>query len=101
MLKLTACCIATTALLALTLFVQASPASAMAGTAGLHSAIGAGPVILVQDGVKKKSAHRSRGAGQNQQMMQHMKKLPPEMQQYMQQGGQGGGQGGGGGYGGQ
>lgn len=47
--KLTSCCVATMALLALTLSAHAWPDSAMARAAGLYSAAGAGPIILIAD----------------------------------------------------
>jgi hypothetical protein len=99
MRKLTSCCIATTALLALTLSAHASPGSTMARAASLYSALGVGPVILVVDenDIKKKKARRARAEGQKQQQMmqQMMQQVPAEYQQYIPQG-MGGGQGGGG-----
>ena len=66
MRKLTSCGIATTALLALSLSAHASPGSVMAHAAGLYSASGFGPVILVVDenDIKGTSnnCHRSSGA---------------------------------------
>src|ERR1039457_3524964 len=66
MRKLTSCCIATTALLALTLSAHASPGSTVARAASLYSALGVGPVILVVDenDIKGTSnnCHRSSGA---------------------------------------
>ena len=97
--KLISCCIATTGILTLIVSVHASPVSAM-GHAGLHSAVGAGTVILVvnEKEIKKQKARRARAAGQKQQQMmqQMMQQVPPEYQQYLQQGmgGMGGGQGG-------
>jgi hypothetical protein len=96
MRKLISCWIVTTAILTLTMSLHASPPSAM-GRAGLHSAAGAGPVILIVDenDIKKKKALRARAAGQKQQkMMQQMQQyMPQEYQQYLQQGtgGMGGG----------
>lgn len=93
------CCLATTALLALTLSAHASPGIAMTGAAGLHSAIGAGPVTLVagENDVKTKKVRRARSGGQKQQMMQQMmQQVPAEYQQYVPQGMGGGGMSGGG-----
>ena len=61
MRKLTLCCFATTALLALPLSVQASPVGVMAHAAGLHSALGAGHVILVAEDQKPDDANQSAG----------------------------------------
>jgi hypothetical protein len=109
MRKLTSCGIATTALLALILSAHASPGSVMAHAAGLYSASGFGPVILVIDGQntgndQKRAIRRKRGSSKQQQKMQQMQQMmqsvPPEYQQYLPQGGTGGGMGGGmGGYG--
>ena len=72
MRKLTLYCIATTALLALALSAHASPGSAIARAAGLNSASGVGPVILVSDDKKatdnKKKSHRERTVNKQQYM---------------------------------
>jgi hypothetical protein len=109
MRKLTSCGIATTAFLALILSAHASPGSVMANAAGLDSASGFGPVILVVDGQnagadQKREVRRKRGPSKQQQKMQQMQQMmqnvPPEYQQYLPQGGTGGGGMGGGGMGG-
>ena len=99
MRKLTSCGIATTALLALILSAHASPGSVMTHAAGLYSASGIGPVILVVDGQntgndQKRAIRRKRGSSKQQQMMQQMmQQVPAEYQQYIPQG-MGGGMGG-------
>jgi hypothetical protein len=112
MRKLTSCGIATTAILALILSAHASPGSVMTHAAGLYSASGFGPVILVVDGQntgndQKRAIRRKRGSSKQQQKMQQMQQMqqmmqsvPPEYQQYLPQGGMGGGGMGGGGMGG-
>jgi hypothetical protein len=120
MRKLTLCCFATTALLALPLSVQASPAGVMAHAVGMHSAPGAGHVILVADDqkpdeqnqsagdnkptsdqktttstkkstTKKKSAHKKSTPSKKQVMKQIKQYVPKEYQGYLQQGAGGAG----------
>jgi hypothetical protein len=64
MRKLTLCCFATTALLALPLSVQAAPAGAMPGVAGLHSTLGGSRVILVAE--EQKSGDTAQPTGDTQ-----------------------------------
>lgn len=111
MRKLTPCLFATTALLALALSAPASSASAIDRSAGLQSAMGAGPVILVDDEMKPGSANDKKSTGdatgtdtdkkpattkkarrklnKEQAMKQIKQYVPQEYQQYLQQGGQG------------
>jgi len=121
MRKLTLCCFATTALLALPLTVQASPAGVMTHAAGLHPALGAGHVILVADDQKpadpnqsagdnkptgdrketatnkpksKRKSARQKTPSKNQIMKQIKQHVPKEYQGYLQQGAGGAGAGG-------
>jgi hypothetical protein len=104
MRKLTSCCIATMAVLALTLSAHASPGSAVAGAAGLYSALGVGPVILVADddndkknadSDKKKEAPPKKAPKSKEQNVkqQIQKNVPAEYQQYLPSGMGGGGGG--------